>query len=199
MAEDIHDLSTNYGGDRKNNKTYKLSVAISGEQTTAGGIAVAQISTVTPSDVEIGDVFELTINSSVYSFEATAATVKNVVEGLKALVDAGSEPVTATEDDAVLTITANVAGTPFTISGSVTTGDAGFVIATPTPNVLPTETLTVSGVLLANDSVIASLVDTGTNKAKLISAKVTANNQITFTFDIDPGNDAKYSYIVFKK
>ena len=57
-----------------------------------GASAVAQVTDVTPANVEVDDVFKVTLsddagNSKQLSFTATAATVQNVVEGLKALAD----------------------------------------------------------------------------------------------------------------
>ena len=96
--------------------------------------AVAQITHVTPANVEVDDVFEITLSNDAgesyeITFTATAATVQNVVEGLKAAADAakaaGSDPwddVTATEDDTKLIVTASTAGMPFTTVTSTTDG-----------------------------------------------------------------------------
>jgi len=99
-----------------------------------GATAVAQVETFTPANVEIGDEFDIQLtddagNDHTISYTATAATVQDVVEGLKAAADAastaGSAPwdsVTATEDDAKLTLTANTAGVPFFSAPSTTDG-----------------------------------------------------------------------------
>lgn len=96
--------------------------------------AVAQITHVTPANVEVDDVFNITLSNDAgesyeISFTATAATVKDVVEGLKAAADAasaaGSDPwddVACTEDDTKLIITADTAGVPFTATTSTTDG-----------------------------------------------------------------------------
>jgi len=96
--------------------------------------AVQQVNTVTPANVEVGDIFTIRLEDRMgenyaISFTATAATVQNVVEGLKAAADAakaaGKAPwdaVSCTEDDAKLTITALTAGEPFWVTTSTTDG-----------------------------------------------------------------------------
>jgi hypothetical protein len=92
---------------------------------TGGGTAVAQVDHATPANVEIGDVFTMTLtdhngNEKSLSFTATAATVQNVVEGLQTLADAETvapwSQVTVTEDDTKLIVTAVTAGIPFTLT-----------------------------------------------------------------------------------
>jgi hypothetical protein len=92
---------------------------------TGGGTAVAQVDHATPANVEIGDVFTMTLtdhngNAKSLSFTATAATVQNVVEGLQPLADAETvapwSQVTVTEDDTKLIVTAVTAGIPFTLT-----------------------------------------------------------------------------------
>jgi hypothetical protein len=88
--------------------------------------AVAQVNTVTPASVTIGNVFTLTINGKAVTFTATAATVANVTAGLVAAVTASTIPefqeVTATDGTTVLTLTANTPGKPFTQTSSSATG-----------------------------------------------------------------------------
>ena len=101
---------------------------------TGLSMAVAQVNTETPATVEIGDIFAVRLsdksgNSYEISFTATAATVQNVVEGLKALAVAAAtaavapwNAVTCTEDDTAMTITADTAGEPFWVSTTATDG-----------------------------------------------------------------------------
>lgn len=96
--------------------------------------AVAQVHDYTPANVEIGDVFKIDLSNDAgesheISYTATAATVQDVVEGLKAAADsastAGNSPwddVTATEDDTKLTLTADTAGVPFYATTTATDG-----------------------------------------------------------------------------
>lgn len=88
--------------------------------------AVAQVDTATPANVEIDDIFTLTINGKSVSFTATAATVANVTAGLVAAWNASTIPehaeITATDSTTHVTLTADTAGKPFTLTGSATDG-----------------------------------------------------------------------------
>jgi hypothetical protein len=88
--------------------------------------AVAQVNTITPASVTIGNIFTLTINGKTVTFTATAATVANVTAGLAAAVAASLTPefqeVTAADNTTTLTLTSNVAGRPFTQTSSSATG-----------------------------------------------------------------------------
>lgn len=88
--------------------------------------AVAQVSTFTPANVEISDVFTITINNKSISYTAAAATVQDVVEGIVALLNASTIPefaeITWTEDDTKVIATADDAGKPFTATSSATDG-----------------------------------------------------------------------------
>lgn len=117
--------------------------------------AVAQISTCTPANVEVGDVFKVDLSNDAgdsyeISFTATAATVQNVVEGLKAAGDAAKtaaeapwDDVTCSEDDTKLTITADTAGVPFYVTTSTVEGGGNdtqtLTAATPTANSGPND------------------------------------------------------------
>lgn len=88
---------------------------------------VKQVTTATPANVEIGDIFTLTINSKTISFTATAATVANVVDGLtdewNESVYAEAQEITATGSSGTeVTLTGNEFGVPFTVTGSTTDG-----------------------------------------------------------------------------
>lgn len=72
---------------------------------------------VTVASLQNSVAYALSINGVPFSFTSDgSATIKEIVEGLAALINAGAEPVTATENDVTLTLTADVAGVPFTLS-----------------------------------------------------------------------------------
>jgi len=99
-----------------------------------GAREVAQVTDVTPANVEVGDVFKIDASDDLgHSYEitytASAASVKDVEEGLKAAADAASSAgyapwtdIAASEDDTILTLTASTAGKPFYVSCSTTDG-----------------------------------------------------------------------------
>jgi len=90
---------------------------------------IAHVVNVTPANVEEGDVFTILYGGiAIATFTATAATVKNVVEGLQAAWEAnkashpGPDAITATEDDTKVILTADEAGVPFTVTTSAVDG-----------------------------------------------------------------------------
>lgn len=83
------------------------------------------IVTVTPADVEIDDIFDVTINGVKFSFTATAATVANVTLGLVTAINGGTEPVTATDNTTDLTLSPDVVTVPFTVVTATTNKTAG--------------------------------------------------------------------------
>ena len=90
--------------------------------------AIPQESRATPANVEIGDIFTLTINQKEISFTATAATVANVTAGLTAAWNASSEPehleLTVTDATTYVKIVGPSDGRPFTVTSSATNGGA---------------------------------------------------------------------------
>jgi hypothetical protein len=84
--------------------------------------AVAQVTRVTPSSVEVGDVFTLAINGKEISVTATVNTAANVVDLFVAAISSSTleewNEVTATDDGNSMLLTANVAGVPFVVTGS---------------------------------------------------------------------------------
>ena len=101
--------------------------------------SAAQVNTVTPANVGIGDIFTVTLenaqgDSSSLTFIATAATatVANVVAGLAALAasaktngqDPWDEVTVADVATTHLSFTATTAGVPFYITATATDGDA---------------------------------------------------------------------------
>jgi hypothetical protein len=92
---------------------------------------VAEVYTATPATVQIGDVFTLTIvdeygRAGSVSFTAAAATVANVTAGLTAAWNASTNAavatVTAADDTTHVTLTGDVTGFEFTLTGSTTDG-----------------------------------------------------------------------------
>lgn len=106
---------------------------------------IAQVSTITPANPSVGDVFTITINGHDVSYTVVAAdladeagdgsggneasAVANVVDGLYAAVVALQalascppewQEVTATDSTTHLTLTANTAGKPFTVTATST-------------------------------------------------------------------------------
>jgi trimeric autotransporter adhesin len=93
-------------------------------------LARAQISTVTPGGtIEVGDLFYCTINGKSISFAATGTTVANVVTGLVAAWNASTTTefaaITATDSTTHMTLTADTAGVPFTVTVSTTESNGG--------------------------------------------------------------------------
>src|SRR5438309_682139 len=89
----------------------------------------AQITHVTPANVEAGDIFTLTINRKDVSFAATAPTAANVVSGLVAAWNAQAEAEfqevaasVGTTGGATthIVLTGPADGKPFTVSASTT-------------------------------------------------------------------------------
>lgn len=105
---------------------------------TGAAKAVAQVNTITPANVNIGNTFTLTWNGKTLIYTAAAATVADVTAGLVALVAASEEPewqtVTAADITTALTLTANTPGQPFTQTSSAAGGTATLVTATTTAN-----------------------------------------------------------------
>ena len=87
--------------------------------------ASTQIERATPAYVEIDDTFRCTINGHNVDFKATVASVNNVTTGLANAINSDvtvNGTVTAVDHSTYLTITAQVAGTAFTIAGSTIAG-----------------------------------------------------------------------------
>lgn len=180
--------------------------ATAGAANLSGGTAnTAQIDTSLPANVEIGDIFTVTINSTTFNYTATAATNKNVVEGLTALINASTAVnsiVTASEDDTTLTVTADVAGTAgaFTMTSSAAngthtsvgntvqvtlgmsaTGSTSNSVVASVPATLAGQTMTVrvgslSDVALTSYSPVAQFVIGGTTSSIVGSYNLKATN-----------------------
>lgn len=105
--------------------------------------ARAQVNTITPANVNIGNTFTVTINSKAITFTATAATVANVTAGLVALLQASTIPefqeVTWADATTAITGTSSVAGRPFTQTSSASGGTATLTTSTTTANTSPND------------------------------------------------------------
>lgn len=105
--------------------------------------AKAQINTITPANVGIGNTFTVTINAKAITFTATAGTVANVTAGLTALLRASEwgefTEITWTDSTTHITATANTAGKPFTQTSSATGGTATNTTATTTASSGPND------------------------------------------------------------
>lgn len=108
--------------------------------------AVAQVTHITPTAVEIGDIFTLTINQKSISYTAAAATVGDVVAGLVAAWNASTIPefaeITASAGSGYVILTADTPGKPFTVTASTTnTGTGNVSVTEDTKGVEPTNAL----------------------------------------------------------
>ena len=129
--------------------------------------AVNQVSTATPANVEIGDVFNLLVGGvTIATFTATAATVANVTAGLTTAWNASSHPyatgITASDQTTHVALTADSAGVPFTVTATATDGGGAntqtLTMATTTanagPNVWTTATNWSGGSVPVNSDVV---------------------------------------------
>lgn len=105
--------------------------------------AVAQVITLTPGGtIEVGDLFNVTINGKTVSYAATGTTVASVCTGLQAALaaveDAEFTEITWTDETTHVEGTAVTAGVPFTVTVETTESNGGaadaqsFTLATPT-------------------------------------------------------------------
>lgn len=108
----------------------------------------AQLNTITPANVGIGNTFTITINGKSYTFTATAGTVANVTAGLKALVAASEEgeftEIAWADATTAITATMDEGGTPFTQTSSASGGTATLTTVVTTANTSPND-LNVAG------------------------------------------------------
>ena len=105
--------------------------------------AISQVTRLTPGSVEVGDVFNITINGKTISFTATIASLANVAQGLAAAWNVSTIPecseITATVQGNVCDLTANTPSQPFTISASTVNG-----------GVIDTQTLVANTIVAAS-------------------------------------------------
>lgn len=88
--------------------------------------AVAQITHITPANVEIGDVFTVAMNGKTISVTATAATAANVVAKLVTAISGTEIPefreVSASNGGSFLILTSTLAGRPFEVTAASSNG-----------------------------------------------------------------------------
>lgn len=106
--------------------------------------AVAQVNTVTPANVGIGNTFTVSINSKTVTYTAAAATVADVVNGMLALLQASTiaefKEITWTANGTSNIVgTAATAGIPFTQTSSASGGTATLTTATTTSSSGPAD------------------------------------------------------------
>ena len=105
--------------------------------------AVAQLNTITPANVAIGNTFTVTINGKSITFTATVGTVANVTAGLSALLAASTIPefaeITWADATTAITATAKTAGYPFTNTSSASGGTATLTTAITTASAGPND------------------------------------------------------------
>lgn len=112
-----------------------LMVAGAGAAATrnwiGGSPTTAQVDSITPANVEIGDVFTVTITDDAggtvaIAFTATAATVANVTAGLAAAFNASGDfratAITASDQTTFVRLTADTPGVPFAATSAATDG-----------------------------------------------------------------------------
>ena len=111
---------------------------------------VAEVKTVTPANVGVGDIFTLAINGKTIAYTATVNTVANVTAGITALWNASVIPefaeITAADANTAVTLTHNTPGVPFTVTGTTTDGNSS-----------NTQTLTVNTTTAASGPSCANL------------------------------------------
>lgn len=109
----------------------------------ASQLKQAQVNTITPANVNIGNTFTVTINSKAYTFTATAATVANVTAGLVALLQASPEgeftEITWADNTTSIGATSATPGVSFTQTSAATGGTATLVTSTTKANKSPSD------------------------------------------------------------
>lgn len=96
---------------------------------TAGSVPVAQVVYATPAGtIEVGDLFRFQISNKVLTYESTATTIASVVTGAVTAWNASTQPefaeVTAVASGTTsITLTADTAGKPFTVSTTTVEAD----------------------------------------------------------------------------
>lgn len=109
---------------------------------------IAQVNTITPANVNIGNTFTVTINGKAITVTATAATVANVTGLLAAALQACDYPefqeITWADATTYVSATSKVAGRPFTQTSSASGGTATNTTATATANSSPNDVNTAA-------------------------------------------------------
>ena len=153
--------------------------------STTNVVAVAQIDTLTPANVQVGDVFTLSgVSDADISFTATVATVANVTDGFTTAINAtSSATVTAADDTTLISITADTAGTAFSATSAATNGsttdDQTLTRAASTTNVVAVaqvDTLTPANVAIGDIFTVSGVSDSAVSFTATVAtvANVTA-------------------------
>jgi hypothetical protein len=104
---------------------------MSSKYWVGGAASAQQIDRFTPATVQVGDIFTLTAtgedgSTAAVSFTAAATTVASVTAGLVAAWNASTNPlhtpITAADATTSMTLTADVAGVPFSVASTTTDG-----------------------------------------------------------------------------
>jgi len=116
-------FTTTWTENSATNITFTASANVTSTTTVTWVVpvtAVAQVSTVTPANVEIWDTFTATVNWLAINYIATVASVANVTAGLTSAINLSAQGVnvTAVDNATMITITSDFAGTSFTLVSS---------------------------------------------------------------------------------
>lgn len=162
----------------QNPKTTKLLVTRRDNKQT-------QVVNYTPI-VQNSHVYTVTINNASFTYTSdSGATAQEIVEGLTAAINAGSEPVTASEDNTKLTLTADVAGIPFVttcVRADMTRADA-----TPDPGIA-TDLASLRTSISGSDDWYCALLDSqGEAEIEALAAAIEALPKIFLATSADSG------------
>lgn len=164
---------------------YVVASSITGNAAVA---AVAQVDTITldngaggNNDLDAGDVINVTVDGVTVNYLVTGVAAADA-NGLVNVINAAGLGVTALFVDATpasgldvddgdsLTLTANAAGTPFVATVQVNNAPAAeMVIATTTPNTVPT-IVNPAAVIVAADNAPVAAVAAGANTQTIVNA-----------------------------
>ncbi|MDO9625794.1 MAG: VCBS domain-containing protein [Pseudomonas sp.] len=143
--------------------------------------AQAQVDNVTlTGPFDAGDIVTVTIGGTPFSYTTSKdQLVTDVVDELVALINAGDEPVTAANDEGVLTLTADEAGTSFTAISGVT------------------QVQVADGELAVGNTPAAGAVDAQAQVDTItLSGTFDAGDIVTVSFDIGEEEPVEFSYTV---
>jgi phage tail sheath gpL-like len=143
--------------------------------------AQAQVDNVTlTGPFDAGDIVTVTIGGTPFSYTTSKdQLVTDVVDELVALINAGDEPVTAANDEGVLTLTADEAGTSFTAISGVT------------------QVQVADGELAVGNTPAADAVDAQAQVDTItLSGTFDAGDIVTVSFDIGEEEPVEFSYTV---
>jgi hypothetical protein len=109
--------------------------------------AIAQVNTITPASIGIGNTFTVTCNGKTMTYTAVDTLAATVAAGIVALFTTNAQTnsipefneVTATVGSGTVVLTAKTLGKPFTITSSASGGTATFVTAATTANSGPND------------------------------------------------------------